>query len=307
MINLKKIFQDKKLFVISILLLLLFNDLNFLSKYLLIRKKNNKIFTFWEPRDKIPGYLKLCIKTWQKFLPLYEIIILDYQLSKELLGVELFSKIICKNMSLPLQADAIRVALLNKYGGIWLDTDTIILNSEFITKFVNYELGMFGDVKRKIQYIAFIYSIKNSTLLNEWLNQIIINVKTYKSILYNKNNTINWKKSFEKVRSNFFLGYSIIDTLLKNITDKKYFRLDAKRMNIFPERTLFNNNNTNYEHLYVEFYFKKREPQIILKNNVSLILLHNSWTPLKYKRMSEYEFLKQDILLSKLLSKLLNN
>jgi mannosyltransferase OCH1-like enzyme len=300
------ILNIKKLIFNSILLIILIDDFNSLSKYLLIQKKN--IFTFWEPRDKIPGYLKLCIRTWKKFLPSYEIIILDYQLSKKLLGLDLFSKIICKNMSFPLQADAIRVALLYKYGGIWLDTDTIILNSEFIKKFIDYELGMFGEVKKKIQYIAFIYSIKNSSLLTEWLNEIIIRVKTYKSILFNKNNTIIWEKSFKKVYSNFYLGYSIIDSLLKNITDKKYYRLDAKSMNIFPERTLFNNsNNTKYENLYKEFYFEKRDPEFILKKNISLILLHNSWTPLKYKRMSEYEFLNQDILISKLLSKLLNN
>ena len=150
MIILEIMYRKKKLFLIIILLSLLIIDFDLLYKYLLLKKK--KIFTFWEPRDKIPGYLKLCIKTWKKFLPLYKVIILDYQSSKDLLGEELFSKIICKNMSLPIQADAIRVALLNKYGGIWLDTDTVILNSEFINKFTNYELGMFGELKRRIQY-----------------------------------------------------------------------------------------------------------------------------------------------------------
>ena len=76
-------------------------------------------------------------------------------------------------------------------------------------------------------------------------------------------------------------------------------------MNIFPERTIFNSNIKRKDTLYTEFYFKKRDPKIILKNNVSIILLHNSWTPLKYKTMSEHEFLKQDILLAKLLSKIL--
>ena len=165
---------------------------------------------------------------------------------------------------------------------------------------------MFGEEKKKIQYIAFIYASKKSSLLSQWLNQIIINVKTYKSILKNKTNTVYWKNSFKKVKSNFFLGYSIIDNLLKNISGKKYKRIDSKSMNIFPERTLFNKNLSNYELLYKEFYFNQGEFQILLENKVSLILLHNSWTPSEYKKMSKEEFLKQDILLSKLLSKLLN-
>ena len=38
-------------------------------------------------------------------------------------------------MSLPIQADAIRVALLKKYGGIWMDADTIITSGEFLKNF----------------------------------------------------------------------------------------------------------------------------------------------------------------------------
>ena len=39
--------------------------------------KNKYIFTFWEPKESIPGYLSLCIKTWKKFLPEYKIIIFN--------------------------------------------------------------------------------------------------------------------------------------------------------------------------------------------------------------------------------------
>jgi hypothetical protein len=33
-----------------------------------------RIFTFGEPKENLPAYLKLCMKTWEKFLPDYEII-----------------------------------------------------------------------------------------------------------------------------------------------------------------------------------------------------------------------------------------
>ena len=55
-------------------------------------------------------------------------------------------------MPLSMQADAIRVALLKKYGGLWIDTDSIILNGNFTKEFTKYELTMIGEEKNKFQY-----------------------------------------------------------------------------------------------------------------------------------------------------------
>ena len=50
-------------------------------------------------------------------------------------------------MPLSMQADAIRVALLRKYGGLWMDIDIIILNGNFTKLFERYELTMIGEEK----------------------------------------------------------------------------------------------------------------------------------------------------------------
>ena len=52
-----------------------------------------------------------------------------------------------------VQSDAIRVAMLNKYGGIWIDADTIILNDEIIKYFQKYEMAMVWEEKLFIHYI----------------------------------------------------------------------------------------------------------------------------------------------------------
>lgn len=96
-----------------------------------------KIFTFWEPKDKIAPYLKLCLKTWEKFLSDYEIVILDYETTNQYLGENFFDKSLYDNFSLPKQADAIRCAILNKFGGIWMDIDTII-TSERVRNLLNF-------------------------------------------------------------------------------------------------------------------------------------------------------------------------
>ena len=156
-----KFYKKKNVFILCFLIFLIFYHYSYLSKLDITIKSQNKkkIFSFWHPLEKIPGYICLCIKTWEKFLPQYEIIILDYNGVKEYIGESLFNDIICKEMSLPIQADAIRVALLNKYGGIWMDADTIITNGEFLNNLEKYELSMFGRNNSQHIIILFIYRI----------------------------------------------------------------------------------------------------------------------------------------------------
>ena len=249
----------------------------------------------------MPGYIKLCIKTWKKFLPLYGIRILDYKNIKDYLGQSLFENLICKNMTLPKQADAIRVALLNKYRGIWMDADTIVLNGEFLQELKSFELAMFGDEKIKTQNIGFIYSSGNSSILKKWLKEIIYNVQIYKQ--YSEKNRLNLviDNAWKKMNSWDYLGNGI----LKNVTSKQFCRLDRQKMNTLPEIRFFENSSLDLIQPYKQFYFRSRDPEIILNKSKSVVMLHNSWTPVKYKLMSEKQFLNQDILLSRLLAYIL--
>ena len=252
----------------------------------------------------------LCIQTWKKFLPEYSIKVLDYSNLKDYLGESIFSRIICKEMTLPIQADAIRVAILKKYGGIWFDVDTIILGREFISELKDTKLAMFGEEMNKTQHIGFIYACKNHFLLNTWLEQIIKNINIYKKLYIKKrnNNDNKLKKLFSQINKWNYLGNGIIDPILKNITDKKlYLRLDKYKMNIFPEYKYFENTSLNFMSRYRLFYFQRGDPKYIINNNKGIILLHNSFTPILYKKMTAKTFLRQDILLSKLLAQILNN
>ena len=275
----------------------------FYEKNLKLKFNHKKlIFTFWEPRENIPGYLQLCIKTWKKFLPEYEIMILDYKNVKDYLGETLFSLIICKDLPLPIQADAIRVALLKRYGGIWMDVDTIITNGKFLEEIKNFELVMLGEEKYKSQNIGFIFAIRNSSIMNQWLTEIINKVKIYKQINLNQN------KKRKKIKVNWnFLGNEIIDRLAKNITTKKFFRLDRNKINAFPEIKFYENSSLTKFQRYQQLYFQKGEPHSLLTQVKGIILLHNSWTPFKYKVMSQKKFLSTNILLSRLLAEILKD
>lgn len=275
-----------------------------------IINKSNYIFTFWEPRNKLPGYLRLALMTWRKYLINYKIILLDYINLPSYLDSNIISKIICKNLSLPIQADAIRVAILKKYGGIWMDVDTIITKSDIlniINKLKKFELGLLGD-KDGVN-IGFIYAKKNSKILKEWLNGIIEHIKVYKQIIY-LNNYYQSKaiiNAYNSVRIWNYLGNGIIDPLLKKAKGKQFLLIDKIEINAFPELKYHREmKNVNKQYLYNEYYFSQGKAENIVNSSKGLILLHNSWTPEKYKKMSEEEFIKQNIKMSNLFKLLLN-
>ena len=264
------------------------------------------IFTFWEPHNSIPGYISLCINSWKKYFPSnYKIIILDYSNIRYYLGNNLFKQISCKDMSLPIQADAIRVAILSKFGGIWLDSDTIIINSDFITLFNNSDLLMFGNSKTKSHNIGVIYGNNKSTILKAWLNEIIYKIKIYKRKLFLKRvfPIKKLKESYEKSRIWCYLGNGIFNRLINQTSEKDFKTIELKYADALPDQLYLNGTPSQK---YLNFYFSKNDMNRFLKNCKGIIMLHNSWTPSKYKKMSKEEFLQQDIMLAHLLRRILN-
>lgn len=269
---------------------------SYIINYYSNNMKQINIFTFWEPKLNIPGYIKLCIRTWQNIFPNNRIIILDYSNLYHYLGHSLISKILCKNMRMSVQADAIRVAILKKYGGIWMDADTIVINSSFIKSFYNYQY----ELVTLSYHIGFIYASKNSIFISKWLRKIIKGVNNYKKAL-SRNFT---KEQYIYFNRGNYLGNSIFNPIVKECKGKEYLQIDRLKMFAFPE-IIFIKANLPAHIKYRMFYFSRGNPKEIIDKNKGIIMLHNSWTPKQYRNMSEEEFLKQDILLAHLLRQLL--
>jgi hypothetical protein len=258
--------------------------------------KQINIFTFWEPKLNIPGYIKLCILTWQNIFPNNTIIILDYVNLYHYLNPSLISKILCKNMKMKVQTDAIRVAILKKYGGIWMDADTIVTNSSFLKRFYDYKY----ELVTLSYHIGFIYASKHSIFISKWLKKILKGVNIYKKAL-SRNLT---KKQYKYLNGASYLGNLIFNPIVKECKGKEYLTINSYKMFAFPE-IIFIKDNLSRRTKYKMFYFSRGNPKKIIDNNQGIIMLHNSWTPNKYGKMSEEEFLKQDILLANLLRQIL--
>ena len=174
-----------------------------------------RISTFWEPENSIPEYLKLCMQTWTKFLPDYEIVILNYSNLEYWLGKDYFDTSLFENFSLPKQADAIRSAILNKYGGIWFDTDTIV-TSEKIQNIINLD----SDFILLNRHIGVIIAKPGAKILRKWEKDVHKKIQHYK--VFKKVHTflnLQWVEDcFERWD---YLGNAILKRPLKTKNKKK--------------------------------------------------------------------------------------
>jgi hypothetical protein len=264
-----------------------------------------KIFTFWEPKEKLHPYLKLCIQTWQKFLPDYEIIIVDYSDLDDLLGKDYYDRILYSDFSLAKQADAIRCSLLKKYGGIWLDTDTIV-TSEKVRDILNTN----ADFTLINRHIGFIVAKQNIRILQDWEKGIKRRLFIYKmcknfKIINSLFSLVKWE--YRQMHSWDSLGNSILNRYLDWDFEKSFVSLDRLKLKALPEMnwSIENNINLKSQNLYHEFYFENDFSDYALADSFGIIYLHNSWTPDKYKQMTKEELLKHNITLSNIFKAIL--
>lgn len=262
--------------------------------------KGFRLFTFWEPKEKMPAYIRLCMQTWKKFLPESEVVLLDYSNLEEWLGKDVYDEILFRDFSLPKQADAIRCALLKKYGGLWLDADTILTSPQ-----VKDYLMIDSELVMISKHLAFIKANNNSKIIADWYNQIQYNLKFYKDVKYQNNavQKILHPRRYRRVENWDYLGNYILHKMLKTKNKKKFFSIDRMEINALPE--LNNKKNDNLVENYQNFYFENDYSQDVIKNTKGIILLHNSWTPQQFLEMNEEEFLSRNNTLSNVLKTVL--
>lgn len=86
-----------------------------------------KFYSYWEGGE-IPPYLKLCVQTWFKFIPDLEVELIDQAGSRKWTA-EYYDFDNFKQLSYPMQSDAVSAAVLAKEGGTFIDLDTIFTSS----------------------------------------------------------------------------------------------------------------------------------------------------------------------------------
>ncbi|EJT2944479.1 hypothetical protein NVU91_000778 [Campylobacter coli] len=256
------------------------------------------IWTFWEPKDKMPGYVKLCIETWKVFSD-YRVVILDYSNLHNFLPKDFYDESLYENFSLPKQADAIRAAVLYLYGGIWLDADTIITSSKIKYFFENpSNFSIFSS------HIGVLKAKKGSIICFNWFQECQKRILNYRKIKESNGDL----RQFEAY---YYLGNGPLNPNIETFKNNKnevviFNRVKNKVIMEAFWRTKDENKEGNAIVNYQEFYFLNDYSDFVLENEAGLLMLHNSWTPYSYKNLNIEDFLICKNTLSGIFLKILN-
>ena len=162
------------------------------------------IWLYWHSHDDIPEVVRLCVDRVRTFCPDYKVNFLNASSINEYITLP----DIPDSLPLAIKADYIRLMLLEKYGGVWMDS-SIFLNEDFgwISKmssnhdaFVFYSDECTIDLDEPITENWSIISPIGSPFIKAWLKELSLcifsedPVNYYSSIKYDKKYVQNLTK-----------------------------------------------------------------------------------------------------------------
>ena len=173
--------------------------------------------------------------------------------------------------TLPMIADCVRVHVLRDQGGYWLDADTIILGDlpkENIT----------GDPLTRTNSIGLLNTEKGSDMFKAWAD--------YQDNILKGNYPYRWD----------LFGNAFTDEYIKTHNEITIHPIEDYQ----PERALIGKSRSEK---YIRFYFENSDHLKDIK--CDLLMLHNSWTPSEYSRLTETEVLRKNCTMSNILKEIL--
>lgn len=263
----------------------------------LVDVSQNNIFAFWESPNPIPAYLDLCRDTWIKNIPNCQIHVLNHSNLHKYIG-NIYDLEKLKTIPFAMQSDIVSAAVLEKFGGLFLDLDCIVIDDVFdiFSKISDTKLISFGRPTSKAIHLAVLYCrTPNNPILREWR-------KAAQERLQNKPEKYPWH----------YFGNGIINPLLNKSEYKDdFYIIDRTLSGNILESVIFGDNQNrvidDYKNLYFNEYFRL-SPRVLNCVTCGVISLHNSWTPQKYKeKANKLDFLACDAPIAGLLKYILNN
>lgn len=268
-----------------------------------------KVFTFWEPKENVPGYVKLCMETWKNCLPEYETVVLDYESLGDYLTPEEQQAVICKKMTFAMQSDCIRCAILKKHGGIWMDADTILLKP-LDERFSSGDCSIVARMQEGhlVHYGAFINAKKPETpFLAAWYKDLVPRVAKAERFRSNWFLRTFRRQEWKLIRRWNYCINAIIDPMGDEEIKKPksdYAWINKDEIFAVPEEELMA-GGLNAVEAYQKYWFEPGETDDVLKRSAGVIMLHNSFTPAEIRAMTAEEFLKTETRMAALLKRLL--
>lgn len=217
----------------------------------------------WFGNKKKPILVRKCISSWKKHLPNYEIIEWNEK------NTDLSHPFLYKAYSqgkFAFVSDYIRLRVLHEYGGIYLDTDMLVLKT--LDNLLNNKC-FFGAEDTENISCGIIGSVKNNLFIKECLNK-------YDSL--NVSSNMNW--------TIVTIPYIITLVFRAKFNFNNFFINNLKKDDIIIYSTDY-----FYSLPYQERYNWKNYNKFITKNSYAIHLWNGSWleqNEFHYLRKREY-------------------
>ena len=189
------------------------------------------IWSYWD-NPEVPDFVAKFRKNWAKFAPNYEIRYLNKNnIDKYITNMPEN----WQNLRPYRQADILRLKLLEKYGGIWMDASILLLENP--DKFVGGDVTLFTtpgtNNSNPVYENWFIASTKNNEIIKRWIVEVEKAIKDPDAYLESSS---EYNKKLVSIPK-----YLICHLALRNIYDN--------HKNIFKNGKYYDSNKTAfYEH-----------------------------------------------------------
>jgi hypothetical protein len=164
------------------------------------------------------------------------------------------------NLHLAHKADYIRVYVINKYGGIWLDSDTLILDSlDSLFELIDSKDGFFILENNKTLCNGIFGSKKNTKLMLEWKGEMDKRLSSKRELSWTEIGN-NMLMNIQAKNKNYFNNYHIFngldnlypinwDMCVGEFLNKEYENYNNIVRGFQPLIVLVNSVYKNIEHL----------------------------------------------------------
>jgi len=135
-----------------------------------------KIWTYWDDEEIKNKTVQLCIQSWKKYNPDYGVIVLNQNNLKDYIDLDV--KNMKMNDSPARESDIIRLNILQKYGGVWVDASIVMTAPlDFTTEeheFYGYKIDGFIS-KEGIPVIEswFFATVPSGKFITKWRDEFM--------------------------------------------------------------------------------------------------------------------------------------
>jgi hypothetical protein len=282
----------------------------------------------------MPAYLGLCLRTWQRNAPDYEVIVLDHSNLAQYAGAGVLDLETLAQVSPNIQKDAVMFAVLARHGGLFMDMDTIVFSGmdAFRRELLSTELVTFS------RHMAVTGARRESTLVHGCLERIRQRLERLRAdgvpsygVWWNFFGnavldeqmvaTCRAASRLARVQGRFTEGVGRIlrpagtkaaafprrvDGVLTRWRyrfdlEHLYRMLDRDRHGFIAERVHGNRRIRDREQRYLDYWFEQSDEHRPPPGQVPIIGLHHSWTPRWYMDLDEAAVLAHPCLMSRTL------